>query len=753
MKNITAFCMRRNFWFTVALTLLLSWSSGDAVRAAPRVPSLTPEDAQKLTQPPALSPSPLLVPSVEETICQEAEDTQTSSHFLPIRELTAQISTIDRALHQAKLQYGDPQYKKVTLPPTELLREKLLQEFGAKPTYENLEQYRSRQSVQLAALSEIVDKVARAVKAKLGLLIHSSKIRELLSKCAAERGRGTSIGVVATSAAAGISWQTAVVTGLANFVADRAQQELVRWLQEQLLRKLCEDPTGQLVFSNTCEAVRKINESPAALGRYFAAMIRKDLERLPALFAYVAIKQNYYSNDAPKAALLLTSLQRMNALIIGMKEGDSPLELVAALAQDAGSLGDTCKEDAGHLPCAVTLIGTWVKFLSTVRGLDKADFQNPETLTKLIRDILRDEKFYGALRTIYGRQDAVPAWLSPFLQKLLEKNASESMDKAVQAALETLNLDSDVAKATIVRRLFTNVSELEKRLRRIDDLQNKGTAFRAEWAADVTRMTLAVISSSVELLCNERAKSLQQMLQTLKQVVAALAAFSRGDYPEGLRATLEAVKPYVQHIPQAAQQFLPLLIDLAAAQTVEDVQAALSAAAAPMGSWRAKRQAPLTITVSALAGLSGGGEFPLSRQLSFTPQAGFAGGPLAALGLDLAWRVRGPQYWTLGMFVSVLDLGQLAYARVASIDGMEKSDTVRAKTASEVSFLSVLAPGTFLRVGAGNTPLTFGIGAAVAPQLRQYFITPPGGSESSGLFSMLRVMAFLAVDVTLSRIH
>lgn len=319
-----------------------------------------------------------------------------------------------------------------------------------------------------------------------------------------------------------------------------------------------------------------------------------------------------------------------------------------------------------------------------------------------------------------------------------------------------------------LQRLLLAIVALEQRLNRLSGLEAKDVAMRAEWAADVARLTLAVIESAVELTVVAEAPSrpreprgeahpaqqpsLRSQLESLQHAIAAMAAFGRGDHAEGVHETLASVKDYAHLLPRELCQFLPLMADLAAAASVEDVQAALSAAAAPLGNWRAKRQQRFSASISALAGLSGGGELPMSSRLSFGGNAGLAGGPLAAVGFDLARHIEGSS-WTIGGFLSILDVGQLAYVRIHTGLTDTPGGATGASTASEVSFLSVLSPGAYLRIGAGSSPLTFGVGAAFAPQMRKYLFSTASGAADQDLFSLLRLTAFLAVDVSLFRIH
>lgn len=98
---------------------------------------------------------------------------------------------------------------------------------------------------------------------------------------------GGRAGSVATTPA-GVSWEGALIGGLASFLASRAEAETVAWLLEQLRKRLCSETVsaaipGRTWFPETCALATDtsgLGSQPP--GRLFAVAIRSDIEELPA---------------------------------------------------------------------------------------------------------------------------------------------------------------------------------------------------------------------------------------------------------------------------------------------------------------------------------------------------------------------------------------------------------------------------------------------------------------------------------------
>src|SRR5262249_47176916 len=87
---------------------------------------------------------------------------------------------------------------------------------------------------------------------KRGANCEEDWVKEQARACLAGTKPSADLASIGAAATAGVSWQTAVVTGLAQFLQDRAQQEVVLWLVTQLQTEICSRHQTALLFPETC---------------------------------------------------------------------------------------------------------------------------------------------------------------------------------------------------------------------------------------------------------------------------------------------------------------------------------------------------------------------------------------------------------------------------------------------------------------------------------------------------------------------
>jgi hypothetical protein len=120
---------------------------------------------------------------------------------------------------------------------------------------------------------------------------------------------------------------------------------------------------------------------------------------------------------------------------------------------------------------------------------------------------------------------------------------------------------------------------------------------------------------------------------------------------------------------------------------------------------------------------------------------------VGSLGLDVSFPVDAS---TFGLYVSVVDIGGLLSVPFGELDATTPGgDSAQLEVEPRISALQVVSPGLYLRWGLPDMPLVLGAGASVVPLARR--VRSPSGSAMAFEedVSVLRVMAFLAVDVTL----
>jgi len=295
-----------------------------------------------------------------------------------------------------------------------------------------------------------------------------------------------------------------------------------------------------------------------------------------------------------------------------------------------------------------------------------------------------------------------------------------------------------------------SLSNLRDALRRLDRVARRTPSRRRGAALDhAARVARASMRALGAVLALDRVEG--EAIVSLPQGIPDLVlAAGRGD----LAAIAVEVTGAVASLHASVQidadvvRGLLLAAEIATAESPDEVRAALHSVVAPVGAWRMKRERPM-ISVGGLVGLAGGLEWPVGGGIS-APGAVPAGALMGSFGLDVSFPVGTS---TFGLYVSVLDVGGLLSLPFGSVEATARtpSGEVQAELELEprISAVQVVSPGLYLRWGLPDMPLVFGVGGSVVPLARRIRSGPGDAAEVDEEVSIVRLSAFLAVDVTL----
>jgi hypothetical protein len=520
--------------------------------------------------------------------------------------------------------------------------------------------------------------------------------------------------------AAGTSWQGAVVTGLGNFIADRAQQEVATWFDDLVREKLCElkTATKELWFPHTCKLV----QDDMGTGQQLASglLIQAIKDDIPSLLVGVTSYIDAKLGNTAIAAFI-GSLPALVAVGQQLITGVSPFELLKNEANDP-MLRSRCRARADK---------------SVVTG------------ACLIM-------FAGITVDYYGSAIVKPTTIDELQQLAVKLLASGEYRKAVCAAFddrpECTDLPPKLAPlldATVItepatlQQLFKVINDaiaVNDYLRNLPPGPTSGDAIR-EQVAHTLDLLDPMWTDLGTLIWGATSPS---SFTAFHDALAAGAAFARSDYQQFVADIVELAKDSGVSLPDWAGRLLPLVLDLSEATDSADVSAAFARAAAPIGSWKLKRQKVLW-SITALVGGGIGYEEPFHQHLgSQEIKGGFAGGLIAPVGIELSFPL--PKSSSIGLLVSVLDIGQITWSRLG-----EKNETptdAGTKSLPDPSLSQVFSPGAYVVFGLGHSPFTLGAGGSIAPDLRQYTYELSSVSTEQSV-TVWRVGLFIAVDVTL----
>jgi hypothetical protein len=536
----------------------------------------------------------------------------------------------------------------------------------------------------------------------------------------------------AGTAVATANWQAAFVSGLGSTIADRAKAEVEAWFEGLVRDKLCElkvtiSGTQQLWFPATCKLLKdEMGVGQQIATDLVAEAMKKDFDGLvEKVSAYLDTKLAKH----PEVRVVLELAPAAAYVSYELARGRSPLLIVRDLA-GREDVKQACAKRSNHqqltAPCALVFAGLAVDYYGGVVKLLKDGKPDAELVKQLMIKVFAAQEFKCAVIKAFGEAECpvgTAANLPPVVAKFLSITAVT--DEA------TFN------KWFVV---YDDMVDIDQYLTSIDT----GTPP----SSDLVRERVAILLGKLDKLLTDsdslfwvtpptEATALHLLLQSAVDV-------ANKDYAAGVLALVDLAKLYETDLPEWAARLMPLVVDLAEAKSSEDVSAAISRAAAPIGSWKLKRQKSL-ISVTALVGGAVGYERPRTSGVEHDQaiNGGVAAGVMAPVGIEFSHPLCG---WSAGLLISVLDVGQVTWSRLAP----EKKSSEEAGTdaAPDANLAQVFSPGAYLVFGVGKTPFTFGAGASYAPALRGY-VYDVGGTEVNKDLPVWRFGLFAAVDVTL----
>jgi hypothetical protein len=511
----------------------------------------------------------------------------------------------------------------------------------------------------------------------------------------------------------------AVIRGLAEFIADRAKQEAMRYAEKQLAQRLC-NATAKPFFANTCEALDALDEQQPlhALGVTVRAAAEADLRALPD----VALA---YSRHRGSDAGLVLAGRSLLALGREAWGGRAPFDVLAAFG--TVPLSGHCADDAG----CTSVLGA----LQRASALAYALRQGGESL--------RGKQL--------GPSDAGVVGVAVLLLTEARLHATSG------PALATDLLTTKLAAAT---QLVLRVVAMHDRWHALTQPETELSAEeRRRRAVDAVTATIADVSFIVQALAELEGRQVvaaaYPLMRTIGGVTSKLASRQYGAAVIALAVLMkprpESGGKLLVELPASVERLLPLAAELANARSSSEVAAVFESHAAPLGSYEDKYRRPL-IALNAMVGGHAGGELIAGDEASGTSAmvAGFA-----PVGVHLTTPVGcagddGMSPLHFGALVGLIDLGALTTYRFKRELEPEQDEPMAAMAeptvehAPEIGFGQIFAPGVYLTLGLFETPLVLGAGASFTPALREVTDSALDVREDA---AALRFGAFLAVDV------
>lgn len=348
--------------------------------------------------------------------------------------------------------------------------------------------------------------------------------------------------------------------------------------------------------------------------------------------------------------------------------------------------------------------------------------------------------------------------LVQFLKAAVEASGNERILLAADALVTTDGIH-EAWSIEAIRGLLRAADTFAKAIQRAEDDDTEANRKPVYLAA--TDLALATFELAFQSLRTPD----EAAVKALEAATDAVRHFVRREWQDGGRDVLRllvvlqtnAASNSEKETVQVLIRTLTFVVDAASAETPDEFKAALESAAAPLGGWRAKTKG-FVASFGAMAGVRAGGELLLEG--NDLARGAFVA-PVAMLGFDLAWpipRSTPGRRSSVGLFVSVIDVGQLASQRwLNGADDVNEEDCdpnapdectgeVGVSESPKIGIVQVLSPGLHVRFGIAETPITVLLGASAAPDLRERRANPDAHVTDAWV---LQVGLGLAIDVTL----
>lgn len=378
----------------------------------------------------------------------------------------------------------------------------------------------------------------------------------------------------------GLNWQDAIVKGIASFLTARMKAELELMVQERIADELCEAEGAKDLLVDTCNVANNMKklDAPLAWGTLRAA-VEKDLRQLPPRLA-----TKIFASSKPQVAAVLIATYR---IIEGIHNGEDPVLALAAIEQilNAGVPGSKCMDDSAW--CALRMVGVGTHVLGD--GLENSiSSESREIYMKLASRIFLHRVFKSkeaaieAGRCVGGSKDTPEAANCDAYVDLV---TSELWD--VRTRLEIL-------------RSFVSDAQ-----RKADDETRPVVTedyFKIIGATVDVTASVSMIATGIsadEAVCGVDSKEskhtqkcIAASLLATVHIAEAAEATAKQDYQAAVVSIFAFATRVGADIPDPLLKYGGFLADLVAAKTSEDVEKALKAVAAPVGSYKVKRGIP-----------------------------------------------------------------------------------------------------------------------------------------------------------------
>ena len=493
---------------------------------------------------------------------------------------------------------------------------------------------------------------------------------------------------------------TKYAQGVSLFLIDRAKQELNIAFFQKFKNFVEKNDEIRILFPNTNNTLNNL------LAYQYSQMLPvlqvafyKDMEILPQNLIEVLSMDKYYARvkDLPELLIIINTynvLQQISHL--------PPPQLIESLL----TIADSKKfPELENLQGALTLVTI---FSNAIR-----------TNTTNYNDALKN--FWISPEKVYDSILQNPITFKIFLGLIYQQILNENI-KVNNKLLTSLikNKDNEILWYKLqFSKLLTQVDKISNAAKNLQQLKDKGNKPTDQDIYMYVNTTIDLFEFGYDLTFhyNPNLKKLDKYIELVKNanglyinVVSkkyALAMNNAIHIFNAFNKNPSSEKIFTDNILTGVSTYGTFIANIADADSPQEVQAALEAAALPAGSSSYKKNYVNNIALNAYLGINAG-NWPKDNSSSPTWNGNFR----LTAPIGIAWTPFSfGKGGALSIFASILDIG-------AIVDYQLKGDSANQEINQKIYLANIFSPGGYLVYGmAWNLPVSIGFGGQYGPGL------------------------------------
>lgn len=520
------------------------------------------------------------------------------------------------------------------------------------------------------------------------------------------------------------SMTTQIVDATAQFLVDRVKQELLLAFFDRFLVQVDQSTELTALMPNTYFLLKNndVFKVPS-MGEVWMTAFEEDLKMIPQNFNSMVQTHPDYMDLKKKPEFQF--LMMAGFIYEKIQEESNVIEIVE-------SLYEKFQDSDTQL----------IQMLEVV-GLIRSNLRDSKTYT-YYEKLVSNDKF----RKLFEENENAPLYFSALIYQ---------QDRSLFNRIKIPNLSTELVLGDLIKinyldftkmvgKFLTKMKNLERSKSEFNNNKHLRDGQKEKYHEAVLKFANSIfelLDYSIELayFSNPEDHQMSPYFKTYrpiaKKTIQAIEAGQKEDYGKLMIYSMQMMEPLIQlridHLESkletdgskkikkeikilkgVVKNFMyygGFMVDVLSANSTQDIKGIINKYAAPVGSYRVKRQSLFSVSLSSYPGLYGGWETTYDGSESES----FVTGVTAPIGLSLNWgnsfygmKAKGHSF---SLYAPIIDIGAAFSYRWSNSEGEGFPE--------EIKWEQIISPGIHAVWGMGNTPMALMIGAQYTPLLRK----------------------------------